>query len=169
MVTKDKPKGPIVFKQLTPEEQIAEIRKEAALKIKELEGQLPWEKRFTIAFDNYVKKFARAVAKNIKGDRVHDDFIIDTNNYLVKSNFKVKYESASFDSDIYNKSEIDRDCALIEYPVYVVLGVQDTEKQTLGYIQINCNYSPYNGNKYSSWFFVKPKQITCTVYNAYKP
>lgn len=170
MVTKAKLKGPIEFKELTPEEQIAEIRKEAALKIKELEKQLPWEKRFTAAFNEYVKSKSGIIAECVRGYEPDDSYFISTaEEHLHEQGFKLVYASASFDNDLYNQTPNNDDYDLSEYPVYAVYEVQNKDKQTLGYIQINCNYSSYNGNEYSNWQFVKPQQVSCTVYNVYKP
>lgn len=165
-----KAKGPVVFKELTPEEQIAAIRKEAAERIKELEKQLPWEKRFANAFNQYTKNNGRTIANCIRGYKPDDyEFENVVNKYLNEHNFKLVYKSASFDNDIYNQSPNNiSDYDLSEYPVYAVYEVRDSQ-QTFGYIKINCNYSSYNGNEYSGWVFVKPQQITCTIYNVYKP
>lgn len=167
-----KAKGPIVFEELTPEEQIALIRREAAQKIKELEKQLPWEKRFNTAFNQYIKNNSSTVANCIRGYKPDDyEFENVVNQYLKEHDFTLVYESASFDNDLYNQSpnNID-DYDLSEYPVYAVYEVRNAqENTTFGYIKINCNYSSYNGNEYSGWVFVKPQQITCTIYNVYKP
>lgn len=169
MVTKAK--GPIVFKELTPEEQIAEIRKEAAQKIKELEKQLPWEKRFTTVFNQYASNRQHIIVGCIDGYKPNDlSFENEINTKLKEQEFKLVYKSASFDNDLYKQSQnsVD-DYDLSEYPVYAVYEVQNLQKETLGFIQINCNYSSYNGNEYNSWTFVKPQQITCTIYKSYKP
>ena len=57
---------------------------------------------------------------------------------------------------------------LSEYPVYTVFAVYEGT-EVKGYIRISCNYSSYNGNEYSNWSFVKPTEITCKVFSAYKP
>jgi len=41
--------------ELTVEQQIAQIQKEAAEKIKQLQTALPWNKRFKTAFEKYIK------------------------------------------------------------------------------------------------------------------
>lgn len=157
-------------KELTPEEQIAQIRKEAAQKIKELEKQLPWEKRFNTAFNQYVKNNSRIIANCIRGYKPDDEFENTTSSSLKEQDFKLVYKSASFDNDLYNQSKNNpTDYDLSEYPVYVVYEVQNLQKENLGFIQINCNYSSYNGNEYNNWTFVKPQQITCTIYRSYKP
>lgn len=168
MVTKAKPKVPMVFIELTPEEQITQIRKEAAQKIKELEKQLPWEKRFTTAFNQYIKNKSRIITEEIRGYKP-DSYDIENTaaDYLREQEFELIYKSASFDNDIHDQSQNDYD--LSEYPVYAVYEVRNTKKETLGFIQINCNYSSYNGNEYNNWTFVKPQQITCTIYKSYKP
>jgi hypothetical protein len=166
-----KAKGPIVFKELTPEEQIVQIRKEAAQKIKELEKQLPWEKRFTTVFNQYVKNKSGLIANCIRGYKP-DGYDIENYaaDYLREQELKLVYKSASFDNDLYKQSQNSIDgYDLSEYPVYAVYEVQNFQKETLGFIQINCNYSSYNGNEYNSWTLVKPQQITCTIYKSYKP
>jgi hypothetical protein len=166
-----KAKGPMVFKELTPEEQIAEIRKEAAQKIKELEKQLPWEKRFTALLNQYVSSRKQTIANCVRGYKPDEsEFEDEVNAKLKEQEFKLVYKAASFDNDLYDRTQnsID-DYDLSEYPVYAVYEVQNLQKETLGFIQINCNYSSYNGNEYNNWTFVKPQQITCTIYNTYKP
>ncbi len=155
--------------ELTVEEQIAQIRKEAADKIKALETSLPWDKRFTNAFNKYVKSNRHDVITDLSGHKVDSGVESEINCYLSEANLSIKYESATFDNDLYyNTSSTIDNFDLSEYPVFTVFAVLEN-KEIIGYVQINCQYSSYNGNEYNGFSFVKPKEITCKVFTAYKP
>lgn len=157
-------------KELTIEEQIAEVRREAERKVKELQKELPWEKRFSLAFNQYSKNKSRIISQCINGAKPNDFEFEDTaNSYLKDSDFKLTYESATFDNDLYNKTDLNTDYDLSEYPVYAVYAVKDLKNELKGYIQLNCLYSSYNGNEYNSWHFVKAQEITCKIYTMYVP
>ena len=155
---------------LTVEEQIAQIQKEAAEKIKQLQNALPWNKRFKTAFEKYIKQHKNEIIGELVGDKPDD--IVDSINYELREvNLSIKYDSATFDNSLYNQSAINNlvdQHDLSEYPVYTVFAVLEG-KEIAGYVRINCQYSSYNGNEYSNFQFVKPKEITCTVFNAYNP
>jgi hypothetical protein len=155
--------------ELTLEQQIAQIQKEAADKIKQLQTALPWNKRFKTAFEKYISISASKLDINsyMRGYEPEDYVVDKINDCLREVNLSVKYNSATFDSSLYNESVFDIDSYdLTEYAVYTIFEVLEG-KEIVGYIQINCQYSSYNGNEYSNFQFVKPKQITCTVFNTY--
>ena len=157
--------------ELTVEQQIAQIQKEAAEKIKQLQTALPWNKRFKNEFDKYIKLSSSKLDINsyMRGYKPEDYVVDKINDYLREVNLSVKYNSATFDSSLYNESVFDIDSYdLTEYAVYTIFEVLEG-KEIVGYVQINCQYSSYNGNEYSNFYFVKPKEITCTVFNAYNP
>jgi len=156
--------------ELTVEEQIAQIRKEAADKIKALETSLPWDKRFTNAFNKYIKSNRNDITRDLTGYKPDDNSIEhDINIYLSEVNLSLKYDSATFDNDLYhNSSSSIDDNDLSEYPVYTVFAILEN-KQVVGHVKINCLYSSYNGNEYSGFSFVQPKQITCKVFTAHNP
>jgi uncharacterized membrane protein len=101
-----------------------------------------------------------------------EDYIVDKiNDCLSEVNLSVKYDSATFDNSLYNQSVINNlvdQYDLTEYPVYTIFAVLEG-KNIVGYVKVNCQYSSYNGNEYSNFCFVKPQEITCTVFNAYNP
>lgn len=156
--------------ELTVEQQIAQIQKEAAEKIKQLQNALPWNKRFQNAFQKYIRHHENEITEQLNGHQP-DDIVHSINDELREVNLSVKYDSATFDNSLYNQSAIndlvDR-YDLSEYPVYTVFAVLEG-KEIVGYVQINCQYSSYNGNEYNNFYFVKPKEITCTVFTAYNP
>ena len=157
--------------ELTVEQQIAQIEKEAAEKIKQLQNALPWNKRFKNAFEKYLKLSCSKLDINsyMRGYKPEDYVVDKINDCLREVNLSIKYNSATFDSSLYNESVFDIDSYdLTEYAVYTIFEVLEG-KEIVGYIQINCQYSSYNGNDYSNFQFVKPKQVTCTVFNAYNP
>jgi hypothetical protein len=155
--------------ELTVEQQIAQIQKEAAEKIKQLQNALPWNKRFKTAFDKYLIGNKQDIVNRLKGNKPEYNIENEINAHLHEVNLSIKYDSATFDSTLYNESVFDIDSYdLSEYAVYTIFAVLEG-KEIVGYIQINCQYSSYNGNEYSNFQFVKPKQITCTVFNAYNP
>lgn len=157
--------------ELTVEQQIAQIQKEAAEKIKQLQTALPWNKRFKNEFDKYIKLSSSKldITSYMRGYKPEDYVVDKINDCLREVNLSIKYNSATFDSSLYNESVFDIDSYdLTEYAVYTIFEVLEG-KEIVGYIQINCQYSSYNGNEYSNFQFVKPKQITCTVFNAYNP
>ena len=156
---------------LTVEQQIAQIQKEAAEKIKQLQNALPWNKRFKNEFDKYIKLSSSKLDINsyMRGYKPEDYVVDKINDCLREVNLSVKYNSATFDSSLYNESVFDIDSYdLTEYAVYTIFEVLEG-KEILGYVQINCQYSSYNGNEYSNFHFVKPKEVTCTVFNPYNP
>lgn len=157
--------------ELTVEEQIAKIQKEAQDKIKELRNSLVWNERFKTAFNEYLKHSSQDIANYLQGHKPEFGIERDINIALADVNLKVSYDSATFDNDLYNQGKMDSlvdSYDLSEYPVYTVFAVYEgTELK--GYIRISCNYSSYNGNEYSNWSFVKPTEITCKVFSAYKP
>lgn len=158
--------------ELTVEEQIAQIQKEAQDKIKELRSKLSWDQRFKTAFNTYVKSKSGVIAEYLHGHKLESYEVNQINEYLREANLNLVYNSATFDNSLYyNQSAINNlvdEYDLSEYPVYTVFAVLENAK-VVGYIQVNCNYSSYNGNEYSSWTFVQPKEITCIVFTAYKP
>lgn len=157
--------------ELTVEQQIAQIEKEAAEKIKQLQTALPWNKRFKTAFEKYLKLSGSKIDINsyMRGYEPEGHVVHEINDCLREVNLSVKYNSATFDSSLYNESVFDIDSYdLTEYAVYTIFEVLEG-KEIVGYVQINCQYSSYNGNEYSNFYFVKPKQVTCTVFNAYNP
>jgi hypothetical protein len=154
----------------TVEQQIAQIQKEAAEKIKQLQNALPWNKRFKTAFDKYLIGNRPEITRYLTGYNTDDNNIEhDINTYLNEVNLSIKYNSATFDNDLYhNSSSSIDDNDLSEYPVYTVFAILEN-KQVVGHVKINCQYSSYNGNEYSGFSFVQPKEITCTVFTAYNP
>jgi hypothetical protein len=159
----------LTVEQLTVEQQIAQIQKEAAEKIKQLQTALPWNKRFKSAFEKYLVGNRPEIAKYMTGNEPEHSIQHEINDYLREVNLSIKYNSATFDSSLYNESVFDIDSYdLTEYAVYTIFEVLEG-KEIVGYVQINCQYSSYNGNEYSNFYFVKPKEVTCTVFNAYNP
>jgi hypothetical protein len=156
--------------ELTVEQQIAQIQKEAAEKIKQLQTALPWNKRFKTAFDKYLIGHKPDITRDLTGYKPDDNSIEhDINIYLSEVNLSVKYSSATFDNDLYHNSSNSIDAFdLSEYPVYTVYTILEN-KEVVGHVKINCLYSSYNGNEYNCFSFVQPKQITCTVFTAYNP
>lgn len=157
--------------ELTVEQQIAQIEKEAAEKIKQLQNALPWNKRFKNAFEKYLKISGSKLDINsyMRGYKPENYVVDKINDYLSEVNLSIQYHSGTFDSSLYNESVFDIDSYdLTEYAVYTIFEVLEG-KEIVGYIQINCQYSSYNGNDYANFQFVKPKQVTCTVFNAYNP
>ena len=157
--------------ELTVEEQIAKIQKEAQDKIKELRNSLSWNERFKTAFNEYVKHNSGSISENLEGHKPEYGIERDINIALADVNLKVSYDSSTFDNDLYNQGQMDNlvdSYDLSEYPVYTVFAVSEGS-EVKGYVRINCNYSSYNGNEYSTWHFVKPTEITCKVFSAYKP
>lgn len=156
---------------LTVEQQIAQIQKEAQEKIKELRSQLPWNQRLKTVLNAYTKNYAHRIVEAMNGHQVDSSYLSTVNEYLKDQNLSLVYNSATFDNPLYNlniaNSLID-EYDLSEYPVYTVFAVFE-DKVLKGYIQINCNYSSYNGNDYKSWHFVQPKEITCTMFTQYNP
>lgn len=155
--------------ELTVEQQIAQIQKEAAEKIKQLQNELPWNKRFENAFKKYllVYKNKQHIVDCLRGNKPEYDIENKINAHLHEVNLSIKYDSATFDNSLYNESQFDiSSYDLSEYAIYTVFAVLE-DKEIVGYIQINCQYSSYNGNEYSNFQFVKPKEITCTVFNPY--
>jgi len=156
--------------ELTVEEQIAKIQKEAQDKIKELRNSLSWNERFKTAFNEYVKHNSHDIASCLQGHEPEQGIESEINVALRDVNLTVSYDSSTFDNDLYNQGQMDNlvdSHDLSEYPVYTVFAVY--EKTDLkGYVRINCHYSSYNGNEYSTWHFVKPQEITCKVFSAYK-
>ena len=155
--------------ELTVEQQIAQIQKEAQDKIKELRSKLPWNQRFKTAFAAYVNGRTHKIAEGMSGYQVDSSYLSSINDFLKDQNLSLVYNSATFDNELYrNTSNNIDDFDLSEYPVSTVFAVlEGTEVK--GYVQVNCTYSSYNGNEYSSWTFVKPKEIICTVFTAYNP
>jgi exoribonuclease R len=157
--------------QLTVEQQIAQIQKEAAEKIKQLQTALPWNKRFKSAFEKYLVGNRPEIAKYMTGSEPEHSIQHEINDYLREVNLSIKYDSATFDNSLYNQSVVNNlvdQYDLTEYPVCTIFAVLEG-KEIVGYVQINCQYSSYNGNEYSNFYFVKPKEVTCTVFNAYNP
>ena len=156
--------------EMTVEQQIAQIQKEAAEKIKQLQNALPWNKRFKTAFDKYLIGNRPDITRDLTGYKPDDNSIEhDINIYLSEVNLSLKYNSATFDNDLYhNSSSSIDDHDVSEYPVYTVFAILEN-KQVVGHVKINCLYSSYNGNEYSGFSFVQPKQITCTVFTTYNP
>lgn len=157
--------------ELTVEQQIAQIQKEAQDKIKELRSKLPWNQRFKTAFAAYAKNNSHRITEYMHGQSVDSSYVDSINEYLKDQNLSLVYNSATFDNPLYGQKIVNSlvdQYDLSEYPVYTVFAVlEDTVVK--GYIQINCNYSSYNGNDYSGWHFVQPKEITCTVFTQYNP
>ena len=157
--------------ELTVEQKIAQIQQEAADKIKQLQTALPWNKRFKTAFEKYIKLSSSKLDINsyMRGREPESHVVHEINDCLREVNLSVKYHSATFDSSLYNECVFDIESYdLTEYAVYTIFEVLEG-KEILGYVQINCQYSSYNGNEYSNFYFVKPKEVTCTVFNAYNP
>lgn len=157
--------------ELTVEQQIAQIQKEAAEKIKQLQTALPWNKRFENTFKKYIKQHESEIVNNMRGYEPEGQIVHELNDELREVNLSVKYDSSTFNNSLYNQSAINNlvdQYDLTEYPVYTIFAVLEG-KEIVGYVQINCQYSSYNGNEYSNFQFVKPKEITCTVFNAYNP
>jgi len=153
----------------TVEQQIAQIQKEAAEKIKQLQTALPWNKRFETAFKKYLVGNRQDIVNCLRGNKPEYGIENEINAHLHEVNLSVKYDSATFDNDLYhNSSSSIDDNDLSEYPVYTVFAILEN-KQVVGHVKINCQYSSYNGNEYSGFSFVQPKQITCTVFTAYNP
>jgi len=157
--------------ELTVEQQIAQIQKEAQDKIKELRSKLPWNQRFKTAFAAYVKNNSHKITDYMRGQHVDGSYVDSINEYLKDQNLSLVYDSATFDNPLYDQKIVNSlvdQYDLSEYPVYTIFAVfEDTVVK--GYIQVNCNYSSYNGNDYSGWHFVQPKEITCTVFTQYNP
>lgn len=157
--------------ELTVEQQIAQIQKEAAEKIKQLQNTLPWNKRFKTTFEKYVRSYEKDITAHMTGYKPESGIETEINDFLRDVNLSIKYDSATFDNSLYNQSAINDFVSsydLTEYPVYTVFAVFEDGK-IVGYVQINCQYSSYNGNEYNNFYFVKPKEITCTVFTAYNP
>lgn len=155
--------------ELTVEQQIAQIQKEAAEKIKQLQNALPWNKRFETAFKKYLVGNKQDIVNCLRGNKPEYSIENEINAHLYEVNLSIKYDSATFDNSLYNEGHFDIDSYdLSEYAVYTVFAVLEG-KQVVGYVRINCQYSSYNGNEYSGFQFVKPKEVTCTVFNPYNP
>jgi hypothetical protein len=155
--------------ELTVEQQIAQIQKEAAEKIKQLQTALPWNKRFETAFKKYLVGNKQDIVNCLRGNKPEYGIENEINAHLREVNLSIKYDSATFNNSMYNESSFDVDSYdLSEYAVYTVFAVLEG-KEIVGYVQINCQYSSFNGNEYSNFYFVKPKEITCTVFNPYTP
>jgi hypothetical protein len=157
--------------ELTVEQQIAQIQKEATEKIKQLQTALPWNKRFKSAFEKYLVGNRIDITKYMTGNKPENHIEHEINDYLREVNLSIQYDSATFDNSLYNQSAINNlvdQYDLTEYPVYTIFAVIEG-KELIGYVQINCQYSSYNGNEYSNFYFVKPKEITCTVFSVYNP
>lgn len=157
--------------ELSVEEQIAKIQREAQDKIKELRNSLVWNERFKTAFNEYLKYCSEDVANYLQGHKPEYGIESEINSSLADVNLKVSYDSSTFDNDLYNQGQMDNlvdSYDLSEYPVYTVFAVSEGS-EVKGYVRINCHYSSYNGNEYSAWHFVKPIEITCKVFSAYKP
>lgn len=157
--------------ELSVEEQIAKIQKEAQEKIKELRNSLSWNERFKTAFNEYVKHNSPDIADYLQGHKPENGIERDINIALADVNLKVSYDSSTFDNDLHNQGQMDNlvdSYELSEYPVYTVFAVSEGS-EVKGYVRINCRYSSYNGNEYSAWHFVKPTEITCKIFSAYKP
>lgn len=162
-----------VTAELTVEQQIAQIQKEAAEKIRQLQTALPWNKRFDTAFKKYLNFSGSKLDINsyLRGYEPESHVVHEINDCLREANLNIKYLAATFDNDLYNQNAISNivdQYDLSEYPVYTIFTVFEDEK-IVGYVQINCNYSSYNGNEYGNFCFVKPKVVTCTVFNSYNP
>lgn len=159
--------------ELTVEQQIAQIQQEAAEKIKQLQTALPWNKRFKTAFEKYLKLSGSRldISSYMRGHAPESHVVHEINDCLREVNLSVKYNSATFDNSMHNQTSVN-DCVhnyeLTEYAVYTIFEILEG-KEIVGYVQINCQYSSYNGNEYSNFYFVKPKEVTCTVFNAYNP
>lgn len=165
-------KGPTVKQELSVEEQIAQIQREAEQKVKELRNALPWNERFKSAFNSFINSNRVGIAEELQGHGVERHFINAINEELNEVGLHVEYDSATFDNEMYAKSgvtDLIDSYDLSEYPVYTVFAVKDAKKELQGYIRVNCNYSSYNGNDYSSWSFVRVQEITCKVFTPYKP
>lgn len=158
-------------KELTVEQQIAQIEKEAQQKIKELRNKLTWQQRFKPVFDKFLTVNFSSICQSLDGhDPTNSGIENDINCFLSDVNLKVTYECATFDDDFYNKTQVTvEDFDLSEYPVYTVFAVHDLQDNLQGYIKVTCNYSSYNGNEYNSWSFVTPEIVTCRMFVAYKP
>ncbi len=155
--------------ELTLEQQIAQIRKEAADKIKALETSLPWDKRFTNAFNKFIKNNRNNIAVDLNGHKIDIGIESEINCYLNDVNLSIKYESATFDNELYYNTTTTVDSFdLSEYPVYTIFAVLEN-KEVIGYVKINCQYSSYNGNEYNGFSFVQPRVITCKVFTTYEP
>ena len=157
--------------ELTVEQQIAQIQKEAAEKIKQLQTALPWNKRFETAFKKYPVGNKQDIANCLRGNKPEHGIENEINAHLREVNLSIEYDSATFDNSMYNQTSVNDfvdTYDLTEYPVYTIFAVLEGEK-IAGYVQINCQYSSYNGNEYSNFYFVKPKEVTCTVFTAYNP
>lgn len=157
--------------ELTVEQQIAQIQKEAAEKIKQLQTALPWNKRFENTFKKYIKQHESEIVNNMRGYEPEGHIVHELNDELREVNLSVKYDSSTFNNSLYNQSAINNlvyQYDLTEYPVYTIFEVLEG-KEIVGYVQINCQYSSYNGNEYSNFYFVKPKEVTCVVFSAYNP
>ena len=157
--------------ELTVEKQIAKIQKEAQDKIKQLRNSLAWNERFKTAFNEYLKSSSEDIARSLQGHKPEYGIERDINIALADVNLRVSYDSSTFDNDLYNQGQMDNlvdSYDLSEYPVYTVFAVYEGT-EVKGYVRINCHYSSYNGNEYSAWHFVKPTEITCKVFSAYKP
>jgi len=158
-------------KELTIEEQIAKLEKETQKKIKELRSNLSWEKRFKSVMDNYVASNREVIANNMTGYDCTTSMQITINAVLMEVGLKVKYNSSTFNNDLYNQINItdymDTE-NLSEYPVYTVFEVTDSKGEHCGYVRFESLYSSYNGNEFCGYNFVKPKEVVCTVFDKYK-
>lgn len=155
--------------ELTVEQQIAQIQQEAAEKIKQLQTALPWNKRFETAFRKYLVGNKQDIVNCLRGSKPEYGIENEINAHLREARLTVKYDSATFDNSLYNEGQFDIDSYdLSEYAVYTVFAILQ-DKEIVGHVKINCQYSSYNGNEYSNFQFVKPKEITCVVFNAYNP
>lgn len=155
--------------ELTVEQQIAQIQKEAADKIKQLQTALPWNKRFKTAFEKYLVNNKKDIVKYMSGYKPENHIEHEINDELREVNLSIKYDSAIFDNSMYNEGQFDvSSYDLSEYPVYTVFAVLEN-KEVIGYVQIDCQYSSYNGNEYNGFSFVQPREITCKVFTTYNP
>lgn len=159
-------------KELSVEEQIAKLEKETQEKIKELRNGLTWEKRFQSVMNAFVKSNSGLFNEYLDGYAINSIVENQMNLALKEVNLKVKYNSATFDNDFTNSNYSNLGFAdtpdASEYPVYVVFKVLDLQDNEQGFVKFDSFYSSYNGNEFSGYKFVKPKQITCTVFDAYK-
>lgn len=154
---------------VTVDDMIKEIRTNAEKEIQALINSQTWDKRFKSAFNGWVKHHTHELSC-LDGHTSESHIDRSINEALKSVNLSVAFKAATFENDLYKQSEINslvNDYNLSEYPIYTVYTVfENTE--VVGYIQINCNYSSYNGNEYSGWSFVKAKEITCTVFIKYQ-
>lgn len=155
---------------VTVDDLIKEIRNNAEKEIQALINSQTWDKRFKSAFNEWAKYHTNELSQ-LDGHASESYIDKSINEALKGVNLSVAFKASTFQNDIYNQSEINslvNTYDLSEYPVYTVYTVfENTE--VVGHVQINCTYSSYNGNEYSSWSFVKAKEITCTVFTKYQP